>query len=101
MKEKKSQGFIETGAKKQELGCTGHPLCLGVVSRLRSQVISGTNKRLFTIKEAARYLGRSPWTVAEMIRSGRLSYIPDGKRRFLDIHDLNDWIEKSKRRDLD
>jgi hypothetical protein len=36
-----------------------------------------------------------------MVRSGRLPYIPDGKRRFLDIQDLNDWIEKSKRRDLD
>ncbi|OGW53661.1 MAG: hypothetical protein A2Y81_12485 [Nitrospirae bacterium RBG_13_43_8] len=58
-------------------------------------------QRLCSIKQAAVILGRSPWTVAEMVRSGRLPYIPDGKRRFLDIHDLNDWIEKSKRRDLD
>jgi hypothetical protein len=36
-----------------------------------------------------------------MVRSGRLPYIPDGKRRFLDIQDLDKWIETNKRRDID
>lgn len=58
-------------------------------------------KRLYSIKEAAIVLGRSPWTVAEMVRTGTLPYVPDGKRKFLDIHDLEKWIEKNKRRDID
>jgi len=58
-------------------------------------------RRLYSIKEAALYLGRSPWTVAEMVRTGKLPYIPDGKRRFLDIEDINDWIVNNKKRDID
>jgi excisionase family DNA binding protein len=59
------------------------------------------NKRLYSIKEAADYLGRSPWTIAEMVRTGKIPYIPDGRRRFLDIEDINKWIETNKRQDID
>ena len=58
-------------------------------------------RRLYTIEDASVYLGRSPWTVAEMVRTGKLPYIPDGKRKFIDIEDINQWIEKSKRQDID
>jgi len=58
-------------------------------------------RRLYTIEDASVYLGRSPWTVAEMVRTGKLPYIPDGKRKFIDIEDINLWIEKSKRQDID
>jgi excisionase family DNA binding protein len=59
------------------------------------------NKRLFSIKEAADYLGRSPWTVAEMVRTGKLPYVADGKRKFLDIQDIHKWIDTSKTQNLD
>lgn len=59
------------------------------------------NKRLYSIKDAADYLGRSPWTVAEMVRTGKLAYIADGKRKFLDIQDINRWIDTNKRQDID
>jgi len=62
---------------------------------------TGIKQRLYSIKEASLYLGRSPWTVAEMVRTGKLPYIPDGKRKFLDIKDINDWIETRKRRDIE
>lgn len=88
----------EAKPMQKDLSCPGYPLCLGVISRLRSSKIP---KRLLSIKEAACYLGRSEWTIAEMVRSGRLPYIPDGKRRFLDIQDLDKWIETNKRRDID
>lgn len=58
-------------------------------------------RRLYSIKEVALYLGRSPWTIAEMVRTGKLPYIPDGKRRFLDIEDINKWIVSNKKRDID
>jgi len=53
-------------------------------------------KRLYSIQEAAVYLGRSTWSVREMIWAGKIPYIKDGKRIFLDIRDLDDWIEKNK-----
>jgi excisionase family DNA binding protein len=58
-------------------------------------------RRLYSIKEVALYLGRSPWTIAEMVRTGKLPYVPDGKRRFLDIEDINKWIVSNKKRDID
>ncbi len=58
-------------------------------------------KRLLTIKEAGIYLSRSQWTVAEMVRTGKLPYISDGKRKFLDIQDINHWIDINKRQDID
>lgn len=53
-------------------------------------------KRLYSIKEAAVYLGRSEWTMAEIVRSGRISYISDGKRKFIDVLDLETWIMRNK-----
>jgi excisionase family DNA binding protein len=58
-------------------------------------------RRLFSIKEIASYLGRSPWSIAEMVRCGRLAYVPDGKRKFIDIKDVDIWIEKNKKQDVD
>ena len=58
-------------------------------------------RRILTIKDASAYLGRSPWTVAEMVRTGKIAYIKDGKRKLLDINDINEWIMKNKRTDSD
>ncbi|MGO9613076.1 MAG: helix-turn-helix domain-containing protein [Dissulfurispiraceae bacterium] len=53
-------------------------------------------KRLISIKEAGAYLSRSPWTVAEMVRTGKLPYVRDGKRKLLDLKDLDSWIDNNK-----
>jgi excisionase family DNA binding protein len=58
-------------------------------------------KRLYSIKEAALYLGRSVWAVREMIWAGKLPYIKDGRRILLDIYDMDEWIEKNKNRFMD
>jgi excisionase family DNA binding protein len=58
-------------------------------------------KRLYSIKEAALYLGRSVWAVREMIWAGKLPYIKDGRRILLDIYDMDEWIEKNKTRFID
>ncbi len=55
-------------------------------------------KRLYSIKEASIYLGRSVWAVREMLWKGKLPYIRDGKRILLDIKDIDEWIEKNKTR---
>jgi excisionase family DNA binding protein len=57
------------------------------------------NKRLYSIKEASEYLGRSVWAVREMIWAGKLPRIKDGRRILLDIKDMNNWIEQNKARE--
>ena len=53
-------------------------------------------KRLYSIKEASVYLGRSEWAIREILWSGKIPYFKDGKRILLDINDMDAWIEKNK-----
>ena len=53
-------------------------------------------KRLYTIPEAAIYLGRSPGAVRSLIWSGKLPAVRDGKRILVDIHDMDRWVEANK-----
>jgi len=57
------------------------------------------SKRLFTIKEAADYLGRGVWGVRDLIWKGVLPVVKNGgngKKLFLDIIDLNNFIDRHK-----
>jgi excisionase family DNA binding protein len=54
--------------------------------------------RLLRIQDAARYLGATNWFVEELIRNNQIRSLVLGKRRVLDIHDLNAWIESEKGR---
>jgi hypothetical protein len=56
------------------------------------------SKRLFTLKEAAAYLGRGVWGVRDMVWGKKIPVvIPDGGRKwFFDIRDLDDFIQKNK-----
>lgn len=53
-------------------------------------------KRLYSVKEAAIYLGRTAWALREMLWAGKIPYIRDGRRILLDIRDMDNWIEKHK-----
>ena len=53
-------------------------------------------KRLYSIPEAAVYLGRPASSVRHLIWKGRLPCIPEGKRLFLDIQDLDSYIKTNK-----
>jgi excisionase family DNA binding protein len=53
-------------------------------------------KRLYSVKEAAHYLGRSVYALREMLWAGKLPYIKDGRRILLDIKDMDAWAEKNK-----
>jgi len=53
-------------------------------------------RRLLTITEAGVYLGRSPWATAGMLRAGKLPFVRDGKRKLLDLRDLDAWIDGNK-----
>ena len=59
-------------------------------------------KRLFTLKEAAIYLGRSQYGVRTLIWNGNLPVIknPDGatnsRKQWIDVVDLDLFIERNK-----
>jgi excisionase family DNA binding protein len=57
---------------------------------------SPLKKRLYSISEAATYLGRSDWSVRELIWGGKLPSVRVGRRVHLDIVDLDHWIEENK-----
>jgi len=66
-----------------------------------SNPVSGVRKRLYSIKDAMIYFGRSEWSVREMIWAGKLPFIRDGRRIMLDINDMEEWILKNKTQTYD
>ena len=56
------------------------------------------SKRIYTVEEAAYYLGRTVDAVRFMIRQGKFPHIKDGRRVMLDVNDLDLWIEQCKER---
>lgn len=56
----------------------------------------GPVKRLYSVPEAAFYLGRTVDALREIIWAGKIPFIRDGRRIFLDVRDLDTWIEQNK-----
>lgn len=59
---------------------------------------TGPAKRLYNISEAAHYLGRSVDSLRELLWAGKVPFIKDGKRIYLDVRDMDGYIEQSKQR---
>jgi excisionase family DNA binding protein len=55
-----------------------------------------TVKRLYTLDEAATYLGRSTWSVRHLIWKGLLPQVRPDKRVQIDVRDMDEFIEKYK-----
>ena len=55
-----------------------------------------TRKRLYTVEESAQYLGRSVWSIRELIYGGRLPCVKVGRRVHVDIEDLDRFVEIHK-----
>jgi excisionase family DNA binding protein len=53
-------------------------------------------KRLYSIPEAAQYLGRTDWGIREMVWAGKIPCVKDGRRVLLDIKDMDKWIESNR-----
>ncbi len=62
----------------------------------KDQRIFTGNKRLYTLKETSTYLGRSVWGVRGLIWAGKIPVVRDGKRMFIDILDLEKFVENNK-----
>ena len=65
-----------------------------------SQNILIPRKRLYTLREAGDYLGRPVWGIRELIWSGKIPVIQDGRKMYLDIIDLDSYIERFKKTEI-
>ena len=56
------------------------------------------NKRLYNLKEAAVYLGRSEWSMRDLIWSQYIPVVqpPGGRKIFVDVEDLEAFVDKNK-----
>lgn len=55
-------------------------------------------KRLYTIKEAAQYLGRSVWGIRDLVWGGKLPVVKEvsGRKIFIDVLDLEAYVSQNK-----
>jgi len=64
----------------------------------RTQNQSPPRRRMMRVREAAAYLGSSPWKIRQLIADRRIPFMQDGDGPFLlDVRDLDGFIERSKR----
>ncbi len=56
-------------------------------------------KRLYSLPEAATYLGRSTWSVRRLIWNGALPQVRAGGRVHVDVRDMDEFIERNKERE--
>lgn len=60
------------------------------------RISSPFTKRLFTLKEAGLYLGRSEYSIRSLIWSGILPVVKHGKKQWVDIVDMETYIDRNK-----
>lgn len=75
-------------------------LAARLVSQMREQGLTATTQpvfqRLLSVKEAAKYLGRSEAAVRNLIAAGKLKPVKKDRRIFLDRKDLDEGIDADK-----
>ena len=58
--------------------------------------VAPVKPRLLSVEQAAIYLGRTKDAVQHMIGSGKLPTVRPDRRVFIDVKDLDAWIEDNK-----
>jgi excisionase family DNA binding protein len=68
------------------------------VDKMGRGIQNPLTKRLYTLKEAAAYLGTSVWRMRELIWQGSIPAVTlaGGRKIYVDIKDLDAFIEKNK-----
>jgi excisionase family DNA binding protein len=67
-------------------------------SKKARSTASPPGKRLYTIREAAAYLGRTEWGVRDLIWSREIPVVKGASRRkiYIDINDLEAYVTRNK-----
>ena len=80
-------GFIDALAKR---------VASQVLAELGQDGATGVRPRLFTVEQAAAYLGRTEEAMQHMIAGGKIETVRIDRRVFVDVRDLDRLIESSK-----
>ena len=74
-------------------------LAVRLAARLRNNCTTPSDQairpRLLTVEQAAAYIGRSKEAVQHMTAARKLPTVRDGRRVFVDIRELDRWIERN------
>jgi len=81
---------IQNAATSQDLAT----IITAVCEELRSDPV--VTQRLYTVKQAGTYLGRTTRAIQSLIHEGTLTVVRIDSRAFLDRHDLDALIDGSK-----
>ena len=90
---------LSSSVSKGETAMSVHVGLLGEGRKNGGQVSALSprkTKRLYTLDEAAAYLGRSIWSVRRLIWNGDLPSVRVAKRVHLDLLDMDEFIDKHK-----
>jgi hypothetical protein len=98
---------MKNGSRNGDSGLSLDPLANAiadrVVEKLRAALPHGSetstevSPRLLSVKDGAKYIGRSEHSTRHLIRSGKLPSVQIDDRIFLDIRDLDRTIDSAKR----
>lgn len=69
------------------------------IKEKQTRVISSPlSPRLLLLKQAAEYLGLTTWAMRERVWNGDIPVVrfPGGRKMFLDVRDLERFIEQNK-----
>ncbi len=69
------------------------------LSSARPRKVPALPRRLFDIQAVAGYLGIPPYSVRGLIWNGSLPCVRIGRRQYLDIRDVDSYIEANKVRE--
>ena len=67
-----------------------------VAKKLADSGAAPVQPRLLTVDQAATYLGRTKEAVQHMIGAGKIAVVKSDRPVFLDVRDLEAWIEANK-----
>jgi excisionase family DNA binding protein len=74
---------------------------IGIIEKKDAQgIMNPKSPRLLSLKQAADYLGLTPWTIRERIWAGDLPVVRfrGGRKLWLDSNDLDAFVEDNKAR---
>jgi excisionase family DNA binding protein len=91
------------GHVRAAAGCVEDLLLDGLAERVAERVFAklvdaqvAPTKRLLTMEQAGEYLGRSRESMQHLVSSGKLPTVRSDRRVFLDVKDLDEWIQANK-----
>jgi hypothetical protein len=66
--------------------------------KIAQRITNPTSPRLLSLKKAAEYLGLTIWAMRERIWAGNIPVVrfPGGRKQFLDVQDLEQFIHCNK-----